>query len=116
MTALVTGAGKQLGRAMALYLAGRGHDVAVHYATSRDAAEAVVAEIRALGRRAKAVQADLLVEAETEALIPTATDALTRDPRGPPTETPRGAAARPGWNRPPRPGRFPVPGAGRRRR
>ena len=52
MTALVTGAGKRLGRAMALYLAGRGHDVAVHYATSREEAEAVVAEIRAMGRRA----------------------------------------------------------------
>jgi NAD(P)-dependent dehydrogenase (short-subunit alcohol dehydrogenase family) len=76
MTALVTGAGKRLGRAMALYLAGRGHDVAVHYASSRDEADAVVAEIRAMGRRAQAFQADLLVEAETEALIPAATAAL----------------------------------------
>jgi NAD(P)-dependent dehydrogenase (short-subunit alcohol dehydrogenase family) len=76
MTALVTGAGKRLGRAMALYLARRGHDVAVHYASSRDEAEAVVSEIRAMGRRAQAFQADLLVEAETEALIPAATAAL----------------------------------------
>ena len=76
MTALVTGAGKRLGRAMALYLAGQGHDVAVHYATSRDEAEAVVAEIRAMGRRAQAFKADLLVEAETAALIPAATAAL----------------------------------------
>jgi NAD(P)-dependent dehydrogenase (short-subunit alcohol dehydrogenase family) len=76
MTALVTGAGKRLGRAMALYLASRGHDVAVHYATSRDEAEAVVGEIRAMGRRAQAFQADLLVEAETEALIPAATAVL----------------------------------------
>ena len=45
MTALVTGAGKRLGRAMALYLAGRGHDVAVHYASSAAEAETVVAEI-----------------------------------------------------------------------
>jgi NAD(P)-dependent dehydrogenase (short-subunit alcohol dehydrogenase family) len=52
MTALVTGAGKRLGRAMALYLATRGHDVAVHYAGSADEAEAVVAEIRAMGRQA----------------------------------------------------------------
>jgi NAD(P)-dependent dehydrogenase (short-subunit alcohol dehydrogenase family) len=76
MTALVTGAGKRLGRAMALYLAGRGHDVALHYASSRDEAEAVATEIRALGRRAQTFQADLLVEAETQALIPAATAAL----------------------------------------
>jgi len=76
MRALVTGAGKRLGREMALYLARRGHDVAVHYATSRDEAEDVVAAIRAMGRQAAAVHADLLVEAETEALIAAATDAL----------------------------------------
>lgn len=67
--ALVTGAAKRLGRAMALYLAGRGHDVAVHYAGSGDEAAAVVAEIRAMGRRAEAVQADLLDEEATGALI-----------------------------------------------
>ena len=76
MTALVTGAGKRLGRAMAMYLAGRGHDVAVHYATSADAAESVAAEIRAMGRRAVTLQADLLDEAQTQALIPTAMAAL----------------------------------------
>jgi NAD(P)-dependent dehydrogenase (short-subunit alcohol dehydrogenase family) len=76
MTALVTGAGKRLGRAMALYLAQRGHDVAVHYASSEDEAEAVVAEIRAMGRRAQAFRADLLVEAETQALIPAVTAAM----------------------------------------
>jgi NAD(P)-dependent dehydrogenase (short-subunit alcohol dehydrogenase family) len=63
--ALVTGAGVRLGRAMAIYLGTRGYDVAVHYATSKDAAEAVVAEIRAMGRQAHAVQADLLDEAQT---------------------------------------------------
>ena len=76
MTALVTGAGKRLGRAMALYLAGRGHDVAVHYASSAAEAEAVVAEIRAMGRRAQAFQADLLDEAQVQALIPAVTAAL----------------------------------------
>jgi NAD(P)-dependent dehydrogenase (short-subunit alcohol dehydrogenase family) len=76
MTALVTGAGKRLGRAMALYLAKRGHDIAVHYATSAEEAEAVAAEIRALGRRAQCFQADLLIEAETQGLIPAATAAL----------------------------------------
>ncbi|CAN1559045.1 FabG Dehydrogenases with different specificities (related to short-chain alcohol dehydrogenases) [Paracoccaceae bacterium] len=76
MTALVTGAGKRLGRAMALYLAGRGHDVAVHYASSAEEAEAVAHEIRAMGRRAQTFRADLLVEAETQALIPVVTAAL----------------------------------------
>ena len=74
--ALVTGAGKRLGRAMALYLAGRGYHVAVHYAQSRTEAEAVVAEARALGVRAAAVQADLTVEAEMQALVPAAAAAL----------------------------------------
>jgi NAD(P)-dependent dehydrogenase (short-subunit alcohol dehydrogenase family) len=76
MTALVTGAGKRLGRAMALYLAKRGHDVAVHYASSAAEAEAVADEIRAMGRKAVTLQADLLVEAETAALIPAAVAAL----------------------------------------
>jgi NAD(P)-dependent dehydrogenase (short-subunit alcohol dehydrogenase family) len=61
--ALVTGAGKRLGRAMALYLAGRGHDVALHYATSRDGAEEPPwPRRRALGVQAVALQADLLDE------------------------------------------------------
>ncbi|MBC7156134.1 MAG: SDR family NAD(P)-dependent oxidoreductase, partial [Rhodobacteraceae bacterium] len=55
--ALVTGGARRLGRAMALYLAGRGWDVAVHYATSVSEAEAVADRIAALGRRGAAVQA-----------------------------------------------------------
>jgi hypothetical protein len=78
MTALVTGAAKRLGRAMALRLAERGHDVAVHYAGSAEAAQATVAEIRAMGRTAHAVQADLTVEAEMQALLPAAAEALGR--------------------------------------
>ena len=74
--ALVTGAGKRLGRAMALYLAGRGFDVAVHYATSRSAAEETAADIIAQGRRASLLQANLLDEAETQALLPRAAAAL----------------------------------------
>ncbi len=74
--ALVTGAARRLGRAMALYLAGRGYDVAVHYAGSADEAAAVVAEIRALGCKAFALQADLLREDEMAALIPRAGEAL----------------------------------------
>ncbi|MBC7180885.1 MAG: SDR family oxidoreductase [Roseovarius sp.] len=74
--ALVTGAGKRLGRAMALELARQGHDVAVHYATSRDAAEAVVDEIRAMGRNAVTLEADLLDEAQVIPLVDRAAEAL----------------------------------------
>lgn len=76
MRALVTGAGKRLGRAMALYLAGRGYDVAVHYHRSADAAEEVAAEIRGKGRRAALLPADLLQEDEVQRLIPAAMAAL----------------------------------------
>jgi NAD(P)-dependent dehydrogenase (short-subunit alcohol dehydrogenase family) len=61
---------------MALYLADRGYDVAVHYGRSQDAAEATANDIRALGRRAVTVQADVLNEAETQALLPAAAEAL----------------------------------------
>jgi len=74
--ALVTGAGKRLGRAMALYLAGRGFDVAVHYATSRAAAEETASDIIAQGQRTSLLQANLLDEAETQALLPRAAAAL----------------------------------------
>jgi NAD(P)-dependent dehydrogenase (short-subunit alcohol dehydrogenase family) len=76
MTALVTGAGKRLGRAMALYLARRGHDVAVHFSSAQDEAEGVAAEIRAMGQKAVTLQADLLDEAQVETLVPRAVAAL----------------------------------------
>ena len=78
MAALVTGAGKRLGRAMALYLAERGHDVAVHYASSTADAEAVADEIRAMGRRAVTVQADLLDEAQVGGLVARAAEGLAQ--------------------------------------
>lgn len=74
--ALVTGAGQRLGRAMALCLAERGYDVAVHYATSRAGAEEVAQEIRVLGRKAVTLQADLLDEDQTAALVGRAVDGL----------------------------------------
>ncbi|GGL54040.1 SDR family oxidoreductase [Wenxinia marina] len=74
--ALVTGAGARLGRAMAEYLGGRGYDVAVHYAHSADGAEETAAAIRAAGGRAATLQADLLDETQTEALVGRAAEAL----------------------------------------
>jgi NAD(P)-dependent dehydrogenase (short-subunit alcohol dehydrogenase family) len=73
---LVTGAGLRLGRAMALYMAGRGYDVAVHYASSEGSAQQVVEEITKMGRRAVALQADLLEDDQTETLLPRAIDSL----------------------------------------
>lgn len=74
--ALVTGAGKRLGRAMAFYLAGRGLDVAVHFSASRTEAEEVAAAIRAMGRRAVTLQADILDEAQVTPLVSRAAEAL----------------------------------------
>lgn len=74
--ALVTGAGRRLGRAMALYLAGRGFDVAVHYASAAKEAAEVVDQARALGVRAEALAGDLLQEADMQALVPRAVQAL----------------------------------------
>ncbi|HID67665.1 MAG TPA: SDR family oxidoreductase [Roseibacterium sp.] len=76
MTALVTGAAKRLGRAMALDLAAQGHDIAIHYNGSADAAEVTVADARALGVRAVAVQADLLDEDAVQGLMPRVIAAL----------------------------------------
>ncbi len=74
--ALVTGAGQRLGRAMALWLGARGFDVAVHYAASAEAAAEVAGAVAAAGRRAVALRADLLVEAETDGLVARAAEAL----------------------------------------
>ncbi|MEI6082901.1 MAG: SDR family oxidoreductase [Verrucomicrobiota bacterium] len=57
-TALVTGAGKRIGREIALALAKRGANIIVHYNTSAAEARQVVAEIKALGVDALAVKAD----------------------------------------------------------
>ena len=54
--ALVTGAARGIGRAIALKLAQGGADVAVNYYNSHDEAEALCVEMRALGRRAVAIQ------------------------------------------------------------
>lgn len=67
--ALVTGAGRRLGRAIALGLAGEGWDIAVHYQRSREDAEALVGEITKLGRRATAVTCDLADPVATSRLL-----------------------------------------------
>lgn len=69
-TALVTGAAKRIGRAIALDLAAHGWSVAVHYFHSKREADEVVALIRRQGGRAAAFQANLLHENEADDLVP----------------------------------------------
>lgn len=76
--ALVTGAGKRLGRAIALRLAQEGADVVVHYGQSKAEAEDVVATITEIGRRAVALQADLTDVTAIRALFQKAASALSR--------------------------------------
>ncbi|HHB81147.1 MAG TPA: SDR family oxidoreductase [Aliiroseovarius sp.] len=76
MRALVTGAGGRLGQAMALELAARGHDVAVHYASSRQGAEETLKGVEAAGATGALLQADLLDDRAVEALVPASAEAL----------------------------------------
>ena len=74
--ALVTGAGRRIGRAIALGLARAGWDVAVHYRASEAAARETADAILALGRRAALLQCDLADEAAVRSLLPRAAAAL----------------------------------------
>ena len=76
--ALVTGAGRRIGRAIALGLAGAGWDVAVHYRHSAREAFETRDAIVALGRRAVALECDLTDEPAVRALPGRAFDALGR--------------------------------------
>ena len=67
--ALVTGAGKRLGRVVALRLAQEGADVAIHYGKSTAEAAEVVAEIQDLGRRSAGFPAELTDIAAIRKLI-----------------------------------------------
>lgn len=73
---LVTGAGRRIGRFIALDLARRGWRVGVHYHRSEAEADAVVAEIAKLGGIAATVSADLAREEETASLVARAAEAV----------------------------------------
>ncbi len=75
-TVLITGAARRIGRHMALDLAEKGWAVAVHYNTSVDDANDVVAEIEASGGRAAAVQGDLSVSGVPEQIVARSAQAL----------------------------------------
>jgi len=76
--ALVTGAGKRLGRAVALQLAGEGADIAVHFRGSEQEASRVAGEIEGLGRRAIAMKADLSSVEQIRELVQRATHEFGR--------------------------------------
>jgi 3-oxoacyl-[acyl-carrier protein] reductase len=67
--ALVTGASRGIGAGIAIALAEAGADVAVNYRERAEAAQQVCDEIRALGRKALAVQADVSIAADVRRMI-----------------------------------------------
>ena len=68
-TALVTGAGKRLGRAMALALAANGFNIGIHYRSSAGDASEVKKEVELKGAVAEIFGADLSQEHDTQSLI-----------------------------------------------
>ena len=76
--ALITGAAKRIGRSIALRLAAEGAAVVVNYATSEDAAEALVEEIMSSGIAARAIRADVTKRAEVQKMFATVESELGR--------------------------------------
>ena len=66
--ALITAGAKRLGKAMALRLAQRGYDLALHCRASLSAAQATQAELESLGAEVEVLQADLSDEAQVASL------------------------------------------------
>lgn len=76
--ALVTGASRSIGRAVALALAREGADVAINYARSAEGAEETARMVRDLSRRALVVQADVANRAQVEAMVNRVVEAFGR--------------------------------------
>ena len=66
---LITGGSRGIGAATAVLAARRGWDVAINYTRDADAAERVAAQVRAVGRRALVIQADVAEEPEVLAMF-----------------------------------------------
>ena len=74
----MTGGGRGIGRGIVIEFAREGADVAINYRRDREAAEATAAEVRALGRRAIALQADVGEREAVEAMVARAVEFLGR--------------------------------------
>jgi NAD(P)-dependent dehydrogenase (short-subunit alcohol dehydrogenase family) len=68
-TALVTGGAHRVGKAMVMALAGEGANVVINYHASADEAEATAREVRALGVGALAIQCDISVPEQVQAMV-----------------------------------------------
>ncbi|MGJ8628734.1 MAG: SDR family NAD(P)-dependent oxidoreductase [Sulfitobacter sp.] len=68
-TAIVSGGGRDIGRACVMELAARGANVAINYFASSEGADSAVAEVKAAGGQAFALQGDLTKEADVKALV-----------------------------------------------
>jgi NAD(P)-dependent dehydrogenase (short-subunit alcohol dehydrogenase family) len=75
---LITGAGRGIGAATARLAAGRGYDVAINFKSDAQSAEAVVATVKAQGRSAIAVKADMGAEADVKRMFETVDEKLGR--------------------------------------
>lgn len=75
-SALITGAARRIGRALALALAEDGYDIAIHYRSTAEEAERLAEEIGRLGQQSVLLSADLAQESDVESLVERATAAL----------------------------------------
>jgi NAD(P)-dependent dehydrogenase (short-subunit alcohol dehydrogenase family) len=78
MAAIITGSDSGIGKATAVALARRGHDIGITYSRDRDGAEATAEEVRAHDRRAEVRHLDLTETAAVQATIDHLADALGR--------------------------------------
>ena len=76
--ALVTGSSSGIGKEIAIWFARAGADVAVHYRQDEASAKDTAAQVRAAGRRAVVIQADLTRSADCDRLVDTAVTELGR--------------------------------------
>ena len=76
--ALITGSGRNIGRATALKFAAAGADLIINARSNREEAESVAAEVRALGRQALPILADVSDQAQVDAMVQQSLDQFGR--------------------------------------